>query len=70
MFLRFGMTLCAVEPFSTAGRADADLGVEDVFAHCDLVPAERRSQPRGMGSEGSGQSLSEFVLWELQTEQA
>lgn len=29
--LFLGMTLCAVEPFSAAWRADRNLGVEDVF---------------------------------------
>lgn len=30
--LLLGMALCAVEPLPTAGRADGDLGVENMFA--------------------------------------
>lgn len=30
----FCVAFGAVEPFFAAGRADGDLGVEDMFAHC------------------------------------
>jgi len=33
VFLLFSVAFCTVEPFSAAGGADGDLGVEDVFAH-------------------------------------
>jgi hypothetical protein len=32
VFLLFSVAFCTVEPFSAAGGADGDLGVEDVFA--------------------------------------
>ena len=37
MGLGFGVAFGAVEPLAAAGRADGDLGIEDVFAYRVLV---------------------------------